>query len=234
MAQPATGIAKQCGQIATNLGELTSYPTSMHPSRLEPRTQGCRLMNFEAAIRSLHDGVVIVENGKMVQDAYFLHGKKENSPYTYSPGNIQQDTLRLIWMVADPIASQITSTALGPRLEWTSCSGNTTVPPTPTTPPTSQPVRSDVDFPRPAHPLAYVINVPLIAMTPENGSTDVWLCTHKTGVENQTEVPRAMLAMSRLEFADDLKSTVEGQNELELSSYLNRGFGNADEFNQSA
>ncbi|KAL5050806.1 hypothetical protein BDW71DRAFT_203527 [Aspergillus fruticulosus] len=119
----------------------------------------------------------------MVQDAYFLHGKKENSPYTYSPGNIQQDTLRcesasIKSIIMNPIASQITSTALGPRLEWTFCSGNTSVPPTPTTPPTSQPVRSDVDFPRPAHPLAYVINVPLIAMTPENGSTDVWLCTH--------------------------------------------------------
>lgn len=48
----------------------------------------------------------------------------------------------------------------------------------------------------------------------------------------------------KLELADDLKSLIEGQNDLEvpvdwvsesdaLSNYLNRGFGNAYDFNQS-
>lgn len=48
----------------------------------------------------------------------------------------------------------------------------------------------------------------------------------------------------KLELAGDLKSFIEGQNDLEvpvdwvseseaLSRYLNRGFGNAYEFNQS-
>lgn len=47
----------------------------------------------------------------------------------------------------------------------------------------------------------------------------------------------------KLEFADDLKSVIEGQSELEvpvdwvtkpeaLSRYLNRGFGNAYDFDQ--
>ena len=186
----------------------------------------------------------------------------------------------------------------------------------------SQPVHSDADFAHPDHPFALVINVPLITMTPENGSTEVWLGTHTdsglhvqegahgerasgrinldelekrrverppcrpivpkgslvirdlrlwhAGIGNQTEVPRIMLAMSKstlplnlqsslrstvhfaswyrnpmkLELADDLKSLIEGQNDLEvpvdwvsesdaLSNYLNRGFGNAYDFNQS-
>lgn len=42
----------------------------------------------------------------------------------------------------------------------------------------SQPVHSDADFAHPAHPFAYVINVPLITMTPDNGSTELWLGTH--------------------------------------------------------
>lgn len=42
----------------------------------------------------------------------------------------------------------------------------------------SQPVHSDADFAHPTHPFAYVINVPLIAMTPDNGSTELWLGTH--------------------------------------------------------
>lgn len=196
------------------------------------------------------------------------------------------------------------------------------MPPTAENPPMSQPVHSDADFAHPIHPFAYVINVPLITMTPENGSTEVWLGTHTesglhiqegahgerasgrikldelekrrierppcqpivpkgsliirdlrlwhAGIGNQTEVPRIMLAMSKsiltlvleisltftvhvaswyrnpmkLEFADDLKPLIEGQDDLEvpvdwvskseaLSRYLNRGFGNAYDFNQS-
>lgn len=52
------------------------------------------------------------------------------------------------------------------------------MPPTAETPPMSQPVHSDADFVHPVHPFAYVINVPLITMTPENGSTEMWLGTH--------------------------------------------------------
>lgn len=52
------------------------------------------------------------------------------------------------------------------------------MPPTAENPPMSQPVHSDADFAHPTHPFAYVVNVPLITMTPENGSTEVWLGTH--------------------------------------------------------
>ena len=52
------------------------------------------------------------------------------------------------------------------------------MPPTAEHPPMSQPVHSDADIAHPVHPFAYVINVPLITMTPENGSTEMWLGTH--------------------------------------------------------
>ncbi|OJJ64001.1 hypothetical protein ASPSYDRAFT_84035 [Aspergillus sydowii CBS 593.65] len=324
MNHTATRLAKQTRQLSTQFGKLPSYPTSVRPSR--PEIQNARLspQNLEIAIRSLHrDGLVVVEdviphdcltrlNDKMVKDAYALQARKEDSPYNYNPGNIQQDAPPVrehfdkdIFM--NPIATQITSTALGPYPKWTFCSGNTAMPPTATAPPMSQPVHSDADFEHPVHPFACVINVPLITMTPENGSTEVWLGTHtdtgmhvqeglhgerasgriKTdelearrairppcqpvvpkgsivvrdlrlwhaGIGNQTEIPRVMLAMihfapwyrnpMKLEFADDLKETIQGQSKLEvpvdwvsreeaLSRYLNRGFGNAYDFSQSA
>lgn len=60
------------------------------------------------------------------------------------------------------------------------------MPPTPEYPPASQPVHSDADFQHPDHPFALVINVPLITMTPENGSTEIWLGTHRdTGLNVQ-------------------------------------------------
>ncbi|KAI9924223.1 hypothetical protein ASPWEDRAFT_115050 [Aspergillus wentii DTO 134E9] len=175
---------------------MSSLPTSIRPSSDEVKQGKLTPQNVEVAIRSLyHDGLVVVENAiphdcldrlnsKMVQDAYTLQSRKQDSPYNYNPGNIQQDAppMREFFdqkIFMNSIATQITSTALGPRPKWTFCSGNTAMPPTAETPPMSQPVHSDADFDHPSHPFALVINVPLITMTPENGSTEVWLGTHK-------------------------------------------------------
>lgn len=52
--------------------------------------------------------------------------------------------------------------------------------------PLRQPVHSDADFAHPDHAFALVVNVPLIDMSPENGSTEVWLGTHnESGLEAQ-------------------------------------------------
>lgn len=226
MNQTVTRLAKQTRQLSTQLGKLTSYPTSIRPSRSEIQNARLSPQNLEVAIRSLHrDGLVVVEdviphdcltrlNEKMVKDAYALQSREDDSPYNYNPGNIQQDAPPVsehfdknifmsewhqfllyqhptyeegnLILYIDPIATQITSTALGPRPKWTFCSGNTAMPPTATAPPMLQPVHSDADFEHPVHPFAYVINVPLITMTPENGSTEVWLGTHAdTGLHMQ-------------------------------------------------
>lgn len=210
----------------------------------------------------------------------------------------------------DPIATQITSAVLGPRPKWTFCSANAAMPPLPGASPQRQPVHSDADFAHPAYPFALVVNVPLITMTPENGSTELWLGTHKTdmtfqegahgerasgrikenhlrdreairppiqpivkkgsivlrdlrlwhaGMPNPSDQVRIMLAMihfapwyrntMRLEFGDNLKPVLEkldqqGQLGLDIpvdwvgreeamQGYLNRGFGNSYDFNQT-
>ncbi|KAE8151346.1 hypothetical protein BDV25DRAFT_128868 [Aspergillus avenaceus] len=151
---------------------ISSLPASITPSQGEIKTRQLSPQNVATAIRSLyHDGLVVVEdviphdslnrlNQKMVTDAYTLQSKKENSPYKYNPGNIQQDAPPVLKYFdpetfLNPIATQITSTALDPR-----------------------PNHSDADFDHPDHPFAYVVNIPLITMTPENGSTELWLGTH--------------------------------------------------------
>ena len=49
-----------------------------------------------------------------------------------------------------------------------------------------QPVHSDADFKHPSHTFALVVNVALVEMRPENGSTEIWLGTHtNTNVEDQ-------------------------------------------------
>lgn len=89
--------------LSMQLGKLTSYPTSIRPSDDEIQEGRLSSRNLEVAIRSLHrDGLVVVDNvmphdslnklnKKMVEDAYALRNKKDDSPYNYNPGNIQQD-----------------------------------------------------------------------------------------------------------------------------------------------
>ncbi|KAH8698706.1 phytanoyl-CoA dioxygenase [Talaromyces proteolyticus] len=174
---------------------MTSHPVTIQLSRAEIDGSKLSARNLEIAIRSLHhDGLVVIQdvvphepldhlNRKMVADGFALQARKNDGPYNYNRGNIQQDPPpvkeyfdKRIFL--NPIVSQVTSTMLGPKPQWTFCSGNAAMPPTPETPPTSQPVHSDADFDHPKHPFALVVNVPLVTMTPENGSTEIWLGTH--------------------------------------------------------
>lgn len=99
-------LAKHSSQVqclSTQLGKLTSYPTSIRPSK--PEIENARLspQNLEIAMHCLHrDGLVVVEdaiphdclnrlNEKMVEDAHVLQAKKEDGPFNYNLGNIQQD-----------------------------------------------------------------------------------------------------------------------------------------------
>ncbi|KAF1348437.1 phytanoyl-CoA dioxygenase family protein [Lizonia empirigonia] len=173
---------------------LSSTPISISVSAAEKGNGLLTEHNLEIATRALaRDGLVVLEdmidhavldrlNEKMVEDAYELQGRKD-SPFNYNKGNIQQDPpLTSDYFVDDiylnPIVTQVTSTTLGPHPSLRFISGNTALPPTPTSPPLSQPTHTDADFDHPPLPFALVINIPLVTMTPANGSTEIWLGTH--------------------------------------------------------
>ncbi|KAH6882643.1 hypothetical protein BKA58DRAFT_407793 [Alternaria rosae] len=174
---------------------LPSTPVSIVPSASEVKAGGLNQRNLEIATRALsRDGLVVLEdmidhavldrlNKRMVQDALELQARKD-SPFNYNKGNIQQDPpMTQEWfsdeIYANPIVTQVTSTTLGPRPSLRFISGNTALPPTASSPPASQPTHNDADFDHPSIPFALVVNVPLVTMTPENGSTEIWLGTHQ-------------------------------------------------------
>ncbi|KAI0407053.1 hypothetical protein F4802DRAFT_66099 [Xylaria palmicola] len=182
-------------------------PQVVRPSAKELNSSKLGERNLEIAVRSLHlDGLVVVEglvphahldhlNTKMVEDARILQARGEDGPFNYNIGNIQQDAPPCAeyfhpFIFTNPIATQITSAVLGPRPKWTFCSGNTAMPPIPGLSPQRQPVHADADFAHPEHPFALVVNVPLVEMTPHNGSTEMWLGTHTGtgGIEAQEGV----------------------------------------------
>ncbi|KAB2109442.1 hypothetical protein AG0111_0g242 [Alternaria gaisen] len=174
---------------------LSSTPISIVPSASEVKAGRLNQRNLEIAIRALsRDGLVVLEdmvdhavldrlNKKMVQDALELQARKD-SPFNYNKGNIQQDPpMTNEWfsdeIYINPIVTQVTSTTLGPGPLLRFMSGNTALPPTASSPPASQPTHNDADFDHPLIPFALVVNVPLVTMTPENGSTEIWLGTHQ-------------------------------------------------------
>lgn len=147
-------------------------------------------------------------NTKMVEDARTLQARGEDGPFNYNIGNLQQDAppvaryfypsifisklhyrscvpVILTVSFTDPIATQVTSAVLGPQPKWTFCSANSAMPPLPGSSPQRQPVHADADFAHPDHPFALVVNVPLVSMTPENGSTEIWLGTHNNDITAQ-------------------------------------------------
>ncbi|KAK1986231.1 phytanoyl-CoA dioxygenase, partial [Colletotrichum cereale] len=170
-------------------------PAVIRPSDAEIRDRALSPRNLERAVRHLHaDGVVVVEdvvphadldalNRKMVDDALHLQSLGDEGPFNYNLGNLQQDPPPVAEhfyesIFTNPVATQITSSVLGPRPKLTFLSANSAMPPLPSRPPQRQPVHSDADFAHPAHPFALVVNVPLVPMTPANGSTELWLGTH--------------------------------------------------------
>ncbi|EAA33938.1 phytanoyl-CoA dioxygenase [Neurospora crassa OR74A] len=194
---------RRCRSFATTTSGPLNLPHVIKPSLAEQQQRQLSPRNLEAAVRHMHrDGLVVVEdavplndldhlNRKMVQDARTLQARGKDGPFNYNQGNLQQDAPPVAEyfstsVFANPIATQITSHVLGPRPKWTFCSANAAMPPLPGADPQRQPVHSDADFAHPAHPFALVINVPLITMTPDNGSTELWLGTHNLAGEDSS------------------------------------------------
>ncbi|TLS30620.1 hypothetical protein PpBr36_03828 [Pyricularia pennisetigena] len=182
--------------MATLSQKPSNGPAVIKPSAAEIKNNTLSARNLELAVRHLHaDGLVVVEdavphpdldalNAKMVPDARYLQSLGEDGPFNYNQGNLQQDPPPVAEyffpsIFTNKIATQITSSILGPRPKWTFCSANSAMPPSsPDASPQRQPVHSDADFDHPRHPFALVVNVPLVTMTPRNGSTELWLGTH--------------------------------------------------------
>ncbi|KAF7561236.1 hypothetical protein G7046_g2909 [Stylonectria norvegica] len=188
--------------VPTSLSPRERAPTAIRPSANEIEAASLDARNLEKAVRHVHqDGLVVIEdvvphqqldhlNTRMVQDARKLQALGDKGPFNHNQGNLQQDAPPVAEffhpsVFANPIATQITSAVMGSRPKWTFCSANSAMPPVQGSSPQRRPVHSDADFSHPNHPFALVVNVPLVTMTPANGSTEVWLGTHTTDASSQ-------------------------------------------------
>jgi len=205
---PRTGLA------STHPKTVTVSPEEKAQSRLTDQNLELanRALHHDGLVvleNAISDEKLDFLNEKMVDDARKLQARGEASPYNYNKGyilrpsllshpeanemggrNIQQDpplTKKFFdkEIFLNPFATQVTSSVLGPHPRLSFISGNSALPPSPGIEQTAQPTHSDADFAHPASPFALVVNVPLVTMTPENGSTEIYLGTHRFGQEAQ-------------------------------------------------
>ena len=185
-------------------GVVQPEPTYIHPSKKEIAQGKLSNKNLETAIRALfEDGIVIINdvydhddldfiNEEMLRDSEKLAKMGEDAPKNFHRGNFtlapppQREYFKPN-IFLNPIVSQVTSTALGPKPKWNFSSSNVALPvgkefcEGQKIEPHSQPTHSDAYFDHPCHPFCFIINTPLIAMDKHNGATEFYLGTHNYG-----------------------------------------------------
>ncbi|KAK5120670.1 hypothetical protein LTR85_006028 [Meristemomyces frigidus] len=144
------------------------------------------------AVTYLHrDGILILENAvdpshletledllgpeaeEIARDTnhHFNFGK-ETRNMDQAPPLIPDLMYEDVW--ANPVAVTILSAMLGPNPVCHYANGNTALKAK-----GRQPVHSDIDKPHPLFPFAYAINIPLCDTSVNNGSTEVWVGSHR-------------------------------------------------------
>ena len=168
------------------------------------------------AVRAVREDGFVVLNGvvdrshieflceRMIEDMEAILAR-EDVPFNWNTSNLQQDPppfppyLFRDVLVNDMVIA-VTKAALGPGVKNSYYSGNTALPHT-----ERQPVHPDVgqlwpDLEAATPAFGLVVNVPMVDMAPENGSTEIWPGSHlDTGMPAGTDikVPEALLEKRR-------------------------------------
>jgi len=160
-------------------------------SEQELATKELESHNLQAAVEALHrDGICVIGNAvdaahldklnaRMVPEAKQLYARRStHRNFGAATGNIQQEPVvdkDYIFedIIANPFAVAVAECLLGPSPMLRFHSANTAFKAT-----QRQPPHIDVHFDFPKVPFGLCININLVATSPENGATEVWLGSH--------------------------------------------------------
>lgn len=190
-----------------SLAEVSFSPTEIETGQLTPET-------LTAANRALReDGIVVLKSivdpdhltmlrERMLADLETILARPD-APFNFNTGNVQQDPPPFAPylfrdVLLNDVVISVTESILGPGLKNGFYSGNTAVPGG-----TRQPVHPDIsqlwsglEHPTPAY--GFVVNIPVVDVTPENGATEVWPGTHRDTTysihEGAARIPDEVLA----------------------------------------
>ena len=170
-----------------------------------------------AAVRALNeDGFVVLNDvvdrahldtlrERMMADLEKILARKD-APFNFNTGNLQQDPppfppYLFRDVLVNDLVIAVTKAVLGPGVKNSYYSGNTALPGG-----TRQPVHPDVaqlwpNLEHPTPPFGLVVNVPVVDMDAENGSTELWPGTHRDTTfsihQGSLRIPEEALAKHR-------------------------------------
>jgi hypothetical protein len=167
---------------------------SLAPSPEEIAAGKLTAENLETARRAVNDDGMVVLEGivdvahldllktRMLEDLKSILARPD-APFNFNRGNVQQDPPPFAPylfedVLLNPLVGQVSESVLGKGFYNAFYSGNTALPNG-----ERQPVHPDMGqlWPRMHHAspaFALVVNVPVVDVSPQNGSTELWPETH--------------------------------------------------------
>lgn len=142
---------------------------------------------------------------RMLEDLAAILARPD-APYNFNTGNVQQDPPPFPpYLFKDVLLNEqviaITRAVLGPGVKNGYYSGNTALPGGKRQPvhPDAAQLWANLTHPTPAY--GFVVNVPVVDMSPENGSTELWPGTHLDTTysvhDHSIRIPEEVLARRR-------------------------------------
>ena len=174
--------------VALDITALDIAPAEAASGQITPA-------HLQAAVRALREDGIVVLNGIVAPDHIAALREKmwadlpaylarTDAPFNFNTGNVQQEPPPFApYLYKDVLLNDVviavTHALLGDGLHNGFYSGNTAVGGSGQ----RQPVHADVgqlwpDLPVATPPFGLVVNVPVVDMSAENGSTEVWPGTH--------------------------------------------------------
>lgn len=182
--------------------------------------------HFQEALEAMdRDGMVVLKDviapehievlrEKLLEDVAQFTGRKD-APFNFNRGNIQQDPPPFPpYLFRDVLVNElvisITKAILGPGVKSNFYSGNTAIKSDQRQPPHADVGQLFTTLVVPT--FGIVVNVPVVDMSPKNGSTEIWLGTHKNPAvwihAPKIDVPQEAMDRYRAEGMTPLQPTV--------------------------
>jgi len=186
----------------------------MHPDHLKAAVEAMRADGFVVLENVVDPAHLDILRERMQEDVQALVAR-EDAPFNWNTSNLQQEPppfppYLFRDVLLNDMAIAVTQAILGPGLKNAIYSGNTSMPST-----SRQPVHASGHlWPNlaVAHPpYSLVLNIPLMAMSPHNGSTEIWPGSHldtTTPIFADIKIPEAKLAQRR-EIAPPIQPVVQ-------------------------
>ena len=169
--------------IALNISPEEAASGQMRPEHVEAAVEAVTKDGFVVLSDVVDTRHLDILLARMLEDLQALVGRAD-APFNWNTGNVQQDPPPFPpYLFEDVLLNKmvlaVTRALLGGGVKNTMYSGNTALPSD-----SRQPVHADTGHLWPrlevAHPpVQLVVNVPVVDMSAENGSTELWPGTHR-------------------------------------------------------